>query len=613
MPIPQEKEIRRVILEFFKDGHLHDYSAQDFLRIAAEYFGEDLNDMSSIDKSILKSRVEDAKKYLKRHNLIANPSLKVHIITKTGVEILANTTGVIDDEMLKNLSAKPPQLAEDILLKEPRQEAEPEQPTSEHGDQEQDQESGTAAEQEFDYEPEEQELEEQELEEQEQEPVQEDEIMTSELPDNINLSDPEQVQEEQEPVQDDELLTQELQDNINLSAPEQAQEEQEPVQEQELLTQDLPDNINFSDSEQAQEEQEPVQEQELLMQDLPDNINFSDSEPEQGQEPVQDDELLTQDLPDNLNFSDSEQAQGQDPVQEQELLTRDLPDNINFSDSEQAQELEPVQEDELLTQDLPDNINLSDQEQEPEEQEPVQKHELPTQDLPDNINMSDSESEPEDELIPEPEELPEEENILDYKYTTHEITEGEDIMPAEDFSPEDYPDEAVIQSQSIEDVLERYNSELADKVLMRVAGISSETFEVIVIDLLSKMGYRAFQNAKYTNDEADNGMIQGVILDNKETVPIYIHAKKLSPGRTVGRADIQDFVEALADKGGKGIFATTAEFSDNAVVYAQDERIMLIDGAKLAGLMIAHNFCVNVEKVFEVKEIDEESFSDYER
>ena len=195
------------------------------------------------------------------------------------------------------------------------------------------------------------------------------------------------------------------------------------------------------------------------------------------------------------------------------------------------------------------------------------------------------------------------------EYTTEEITEEEEIMPDEDFAP----DGAVIQAQSIEDVLERHNSELADRVLLRVAGMSSDMFEVMVTDLLSKMGYRVFMTAKYTNDASDNGMIQGVILDTQGGVPIYIHAKKSSPGRTVGRADIQDFVEALADKGGKGIFATAAEFSENATAYAQDERIMLIDGAKLAGLMIAHNFCVNVERVFEVKEIDEDSFNDYER
>ena len=75
---------------------------------------------------------------------------------------------------------------------------------------------------------------------------------------------------------------------------------------------------------------------------------------------------------------------------------------------------------------------------------------------------------------------------------------------------------------------------------------------------------------------------------------------------------MQDFIDALSDKGGKGIFATTANFSEQAAITANDERIMLIDGTKLAGLMISHNFCVNVEKVFEVKAIDLESFSEYE-
>ena len=75
---------------------------------------------------------------------------------------------------------------------------------------------------------------------------------------------------------------------------------------------------------------------------------------------------------------------------------------------------------------------------------------------------------------------------------------------------------------------------------------------------------------------------------------------------------MRDFADELAEMGGTGIFATTGDFSEQAEICAQDERIMLIDGRKLAGLMIGHNFCVNVEKVFEVKELDEESFTEYE-
>ena len=188
-----------------------------------------------------------------------------------------------------------------------------------------------------------------------------------------------------------------------------------------------------------------------------------------------------------------------------------------------------------------------------------------------------------------------------------------DDLPADDFSTdtEDFSS-AVNQALNIEDVFERHNTELADKVLMRAAGLSQEMFAVFVTDLLSKMGYNAFQTARYTSESEGNSMIQGVILDPKAKSPIYIHADKLSPGRTVGRSDMHDFADELAEKGGTGIFATTGEFSEQAGIYAQDERIMLIDGKKLAGLMLANNFCVSVAKVFEVKELDEDSFSEYE-
>ena len=187
-----------------------------------------------------------------------------------------------------------------------------------------------------------------------------------------------------------------------------------------------------------------------------------------------------------------------------------------------------------------------------------------------------------------------------------------DDLPADDFSTTDDFSSAVNQALNIDDVFERHNTELADKVLMRAAGLTPEMFAVFVTDLLSKMGYNAFQTARYTSDSEGNSMIQGVILDPKAKSPIYIHADKLSPGRTVGRSDMHDFADELAEKGGTGIFATTGEFSEQAGIYAQDERIMLIDGKKLAGLMIANNFCVNIAKVFEVKELDDDSFSEYE-
>ena len=92
---------------------------------------------------------------------------------------------------------------------------------------------------------------------------------------------------------------------------------------------------------------------------------------------------------------------------------------------------------------------------------------------------------------------------------------------------------------------------------------------------------------------------------------IYIQAKKWDADSTVGQPELQKFVGAIAGRGGKGLFVTTAKFSQNAVEYANRQHIILIDGAKLARLMIEHNFGVRVKRVFEIKDIDTDTFNDY--
>ena len=243
-----------------------------------------------------------------------------------------------------------------------------------------------------------------------------------------------------------------------------------------------------------------------------------------------------------------------------------------------------------------------------EAEAPEEIPELPEPEPEPETEITQSEDFSEQEFNDAPEEIIEAEPEPEQQ--AQEIPEEISSEPA---SPEPEPEDFDISTRGIEEVLTRYNSDLAEEILNKTAGIHSDKFEELVIDLLSKMGYRAFQNARYTTETSGSDLIHGVILEDKAGLtPIYIHARKLSPNRTIGKADIQDFAEALRDKGGKGIFATTGNFSEQAAVTAADERIMLIDGAKLAGLMVANNFCVNVEKVFELKAIDTESFSDYE-
>lgn len=165
---------------------------------------------------------------------------------------------------------------------------------------------------------------------------------------------------------------------------------------------------------------------------------------------------------------------------------------------------------------------------------------------------------------------------------------------------------------TLEESFRKINESLADDILNEVIKLSPAAFEQMVIDLLSKMGYGAFENAgRTTSLTADEG-IDGIIMEDKLGFSlIYIQAKKWDLSSTVRRPDIQSFVGAITGKGGKGLFVTTAKFSKQASDYAKQQHVILIDGEKLAKLMIEYNFGVTVKKVFEVKAIDTDVFNDY--
>lgn len=82
--------------------------------------------------------------------------------------------------------------------------------------------------------------------------------------------------------------------------------------------------------------------------------------------------------------------------------------------------------------------------------------------------------------------------------------------------------------------------------------------------------------------------------------------------RVVGQPDIQSFVGAIAGKHGDGLFVTTAKFSQKAKDYANTHHIILIDGERLANLMIEYNFCVSTRKTFEIKAIDTDALAEYQ-
>lgn len=176
----------------------------------------------------------------------------------------------------------------------------------------------------------------------------------------------------------------------------------------------------------------------------------------------------------------------------------------------------------------------------------------------------------------------------------------------------DYQGASDTPDDTFEDSFRKMKEKLADELLGEVIKLSPTAFEKMVIDLLSKMGYGAFENAGRTTAVTGDEGIDGIIMEDKLGFNlIYIQAKKWDIHSAVGRPDVQSFVGAISGKGGKGLFVTTSKFSKQAIDYAKHQHIILIDGDQLAKLMIDHNFGVSVKKTFEVKEIDTDVFNDY--
>jgi restriction endonuclease Mrr len=96
---------------------------------------------------------------------------------------------------------------------------------------------------------------------------------------------------------------------------------------------------------------------------------------------------------------------------------------------------------------------------------------------------------------------------------------------------------------------------------------------------------------------------------------VYVQAKRYARGNSVGRPEVQGFVGSLVGLGAtKGVFVTTSLFSQHATDYARHlaQRVILIDGEKLADLMIEHNVGVRLTRAVEFKRIDEDFFSEEE-
>jgi restriction system protein len=167
-------------------------------------------------------------------------------------------------------------------------------------------------------------------------------------------------------------------------------------------------------------------------------------------------------------------------------------------------------------------------------------------------------------------------------------------------SPDDRLEQAVIELRQ----------GVGAEVLDQLSRVSPTYFETVVLDVLHKLGYGTSRADLTRVGRSGDGGIDGVIsLDRLGLEKVYVQAKRWQG--SVGRPEVQAFYGALAgQRANRGVLITTSSFSQQAVEFAGSvERIVLVDGRKLAELMIEFEVGVTSRSV-RIPKVDSDYFEE---
>ena len=153
---------------------------------------------------------------------------------------------------------------------------------------------------------------------------------------------------------------------------------------------------------------------------------------------------------------------------------------------------------------------------------------------------------------------------------------------------EDTPEERI--DAAIEEIQETMKNDLMKSVMK----LSSKKFEELALGLLLEMGYGRKGAGKHTGGPGDGG-VDGVIYEDPLGLyMVFIQAKKPKKGASIGPNYIREFAGSLDPVKTKGVFVTTAEFTEQARKAAEKSNvtIILIDGKDLVDFMFKYDFGV---------------------
>jgi restriction system protein len=188
-----------------------------------------------------------------------------------------------------------------------------------------------------------------------------------------------------------------------------------------------------------------------------------------------------------------------------------------------------------------------------------------------------------------------------FRQATRQVGSAEVVTMATPESPEERLDSAYAQLKAgvVQDLIEE----------MKAA--SPLVFEKLVLELLLRMGYGGSPDAGRHMGRAGDEGIDAVINEDKLGLDvIYIQAKRWE--NPVGRPTIQAFAGSLeGQRANKGVVLTTSRFTPDALDFVSKiaKKIILIDGQRLAELMIEYKLAVQVVSTYENLKVDKDYFA----
>lgn len=155
----------------------------------------------------------------------------------------------------------------------------------------------------------------------------------------------------------------------------------------------------------------------------------------------------------------------------------------------------------------------------------------------------------------------------------------------------------------------------AEEILTRLKSCSPAFFESVVVRLLMAMGYGGVAGHGSVTGKSGDGGIDGVIRQDKLGLDVVCIQAKRWDG-PVGRPVVQQFVGSMDYyRAKKGVILTTSTFTRDGMEFLQrieGKTVVLVEGDRLAALMIEHDLGVTTTKTYALKEVSNDFFDEGE-